>query len=136
MLGDTPRAPGTMYPAPLRIPVLRLPRCACNDNWSFTGFPPARELHINFSINTHLLFTSPPAPLSSRRGGINIAEGIPPDPQQRESPLHTLYHIGRHCGPPQGSQPQSYMETPFAISASGDLLFNNLRVFSNILKKK
>jgi hypothetical protein len=74
-----------MYPAPPGIAALRLPRCTCNDNWSFTGFPPARELHINFSINTHLLFTSPPAPLSSRRGGINIAGGYPQTPSRGNS---------------------------------------------------
>ena len=35
-------------------------------------------------------FTSPPVPLSSRRGGNKYSWGTPPDPRQREIPLDFL----------------------------------------------
>ena len=35
-------------------------------------------------------FTSPPDPLSSRRGGNKYSWGTPPDPRQREIPLDSL----------------------------------------------
>ena len=38
-------------------------------------------------------FTSPPDPLSSRRGGNMYSWGTPPDPRQREIPLDSLYNF-------------------------------------------
>ena len=40
----------------------------------------------------HYLFTSPPVPLSLRRGGNKYSWGTPPDPRQREIPLDSLYY--------------------------------------------
>ena len=40
-------------------------------------------------------FTSPPIPLSSRRGGDKYSWGIPPVPRQRDFPLDSLYYS--HC---------------------------------------